>query len=470
MACKTNSMMSRIYFRIFLGFWLVTILALLGSSLIIHWFNLGADKHLASHQEEHFDVPGARLSREIVSEAVNHSLREVRYGIKELPHWVFKHFYIVDDQNNEIIGREIPAYFWPHLNKITVENPLYRKKDSKHFYHGRYLQLADGNAVRLITFPPNNRTFGWQLYFYNVSGFLFACFVISGGACFMLARFLTRDFNTLKNATVRLAKGDWDVRIADKIITGRSEFKELAIAFDHMVANLQKSMLEQKRMIKDVSHELRSPLARLQVALAIAQQKSTHGINDELEKIKDAADYLNDVISNILSLPANDNEPWQLTDTIELNSLLETLQENFETEADAKNIDIIFHTTVHEALVLSRGLTLVSVFDNIIRNAIHYTHPNTSVSIVLRKLDADQYQVTIEDNGPGVPEEHIKDIFEPFFRTSEARDRQSGGYGLGLAISQRTVCLHGGDIIAQNSKAPQQGLTIAVTLPAAEEL
>lgn len=470
MSFKTNSMMSRIYFRMFLSFWLVTILAVLGSSLIIHWFNLGGDKHLTAHQEEYIDGPGARLSREIVSEAVNHSLSDVQYGIKQLPRWVTKHFYIVDDQNNEILDRQIPAYFWPHLNKITAENLLYRKKDSKHFYNGRYFQLSDGNPVRLITFPPDNIMFGLRLYFYNLSVFLIACVIISGAACLLLARFLTRDFNTLKDATVRLAKGDWDVRIADQIVFKKSEFKVLAISFDHMVANLQKSMLEQKRMIKDVSHELRSPLARLQVALAIAQQKSTHGINDELDKIKDAADYLNDVISNILSLPTNDNEPWQLTDTIELNSLLETLQENFEAEANAKNINILFHTSADDALVQSRGLTLVSVFDNIIRNAIHYTHPDTSVCIVLRKIDGNQYQVTIEDHGPGVPEEHIKDIFEPFFRTCEARDRQSGGYGLGLAISQRTVRLHGGEIIAQNSTPPHKGLTIKVTLPAAEDL
>jgi two-component system sensor histidine kinase CpxA len=472
-------MMSRIYIRIFLSFWVVTILALLGSSLIIHWFNLGADKHFTSQHEEFTEGPGARLSREIVSDAVNHTFDEVKQGIQELPQWVSQYFYMVDDTGVDILLRPIPKSLQRHIDKLSEANPLYQSKDHRYFYNGRYFQLSDGTNVRLITFPPHNKVFGWKLFFYNLWGFLIACIVFSGAACFLLSRFLTREFTTLNNATLRLAKGDWNVRVADQVTTHHSELHQLATSFDYMAANLQKSMLEQQRLIKDVSHELRSPLARLQVALAIAQQKASNNINDELEKIKHAADYLNDVISNILSLPTNDNEPWQLTDTIELNSLLVTLLDNFEAEAKTKNIHFRFHPTSDEALVESRGLTLVSVFDNIIRNAIHYTFSDTTIDIKLIQVDNKQYQITIKDQGPGVEEKHIKDIFEPFFRTCEARDRQSGGYGLGLAIAQRTVRLHGGNINAQNGHdfppsatqpSAQKGLAIIVTLPVADAL
>jgi two-component system sensor histidine kinase CpxA len=159
--------------------------------------------------------------------------------------------------------------------------------------------------------------------------------------------------------------------------------------------------------------------------------------------------------------------------------LLVTLLDNFEAEAKTKNIHFRFHPTSDEALVESRGLTLVSVFDNIIRNAIHYTFSDTTIDIKLIQVDNKQYQITIKDQGPGVEEKHIKDIFEPFFRTCEARDRQSGGYGLGLAIAQRTVRLHGGNINAQNGHdfppsatqpSAQKGLAIIVTLPVADAL
>jgi len=122
-------------------------------------------------------------------------------------------------------------------------------------------------------------------------------------------------------------------------------------------------------------------------------------------------------------------------------------------------------------LVMTRGNTLVGVFDNIIRNAIHYTIENTTVTITLR-LNADQDpEVQVSDRGPGVEQEHLSDIFEPFFRTDEARDRKSGGYGLGLSIAQRTVVLHGGHISAQNNRErnPQHsGLSITLDLPASQ--
>ncbi|MEX1032954.1 MAG: ATP-binding protein, partial [Cellvibrionaceae bacterium] len=113
-------------------------------------------------------------------------------------------------------------------------------------------------------------------------------------------------------------------------------------------------------------------------------------------------------------------------------------------------------------LVATYSNTLIGVFENVLGNALHYTRPNTTISITLRQRN-DNYIVAIADQGPGVREEHLKDIFEPFYRTDEARDRASGGYGLGLSIAQRTVQLHGGTITAHNH--PEGGLVVEVILP-----
>jgi two-component system sensor histidine kinase CpxA len=232
-----------------------------------------------------------------------------------------------------------------------------------------------------------------------------------------------------------------------------------------MTARLEKAMQEQKRLIKDVSHELRSPLARLQIALALAQQRGKGVVDNELRRIKQAADYLNDIITDILTLPVQSNEHWELNDTLDLVSLLQTLVDNYREQAREKNVTLQFECPQEEALVATHGNMLVGVFENILRNALLYTPIDSVIHIQLNtEENTGNYQVLLTDQGPGVDETSLKDIFEPFFRTDQARARESGGYGLGLAIAQRSVSLHHGQIRAENH--PAGGLTLAVSLPA----
>lgn len=224
-------------------------------------------------------------------------------------------------------------------------------------------------------------------------------------------------------------------------------------------------MLEQKRLIKDVSHELRTPLARLQVALALAQQRSKGTVDGELNSIKQAADYLGNIITEILSLPVHDQQGWQLDDTLDLVGLLSSIKDNYEQMASEKHITINFTRYFNEALVATYGNMLVGVFENIIRNAIHYTPQHGKIDIRLsRKSEEDVFTIVVSDSGTGVPEADLNDIFQPFFRTDSARDRESGGHGLGLAIAHRSVTLHFGKIWAENIR--EGGLKITVELPA----
>lgn len=460
--------LSRVYFKVFLGFWLVMITMLLGSSAIMHFLSIGPDKHLSSQEEEHYNGPGGRLMREVVSDAVNHDLIHVTIGLKSMPAWATQYVYLIDTQGNDLLNREIPERVSRFLNHISEQTPFFRKRIGNENFYARQFQLADGTQLRLVVAAPQNNILGWRLFIHNFWHILLLDILISGTACYYLARYITRDIQTLKQATQQIAKGDWNTRIAEEFCDRPGELAELGRAFDNMAIKLQKSMLEQKRLIKDVSHELRSPLARLQVALAIAQQRANSEITGELDRIKEAADYLNDVISDILSLPVTEQGSWELNDVVELSSLVTTIVDECQDEALHKQVSLNLTNNLPEVLVQTRGNTLVGVFDNIIRNAIRYTVSDSPIAITLEYSAEKKPQISVSDCGPGVAEDHLTDIFEPFFRTDEARDRKSGGYGLGLAIAKRTVLHHGGTIKARNN--PTRGLTIAVTLPEAAEI
>jgi len=313
---------------------------------------------------------------------------------------------------------------------------------------------------------PDDTGLWWQLYFYNIWLPLLISISISGAACLILAKRLSRGIDILRNATRRVAAGDLTVRVSQEFNAckkkRRDEIADLSLEFDHMVMRLDKSMQEQQRLIKDVSHELRSPLARLQFALALAQQKCMGGAEQELEKVKQAADYLNDIISDILSMPMTDTAAWELTDAIDLKTLLETLVEDYRMQAKEKDVTLALHSPINDALVATHGNSLIGVFENILRNALHYTPKDSSISIGLDDSKKDFYEVEVRDMGKGVAAASLDDIFKPFFRTDEARARSSGGYGLGLAISKRTVELHDGIISAHNHR--NGGLCIKVSL------
>ncbi|NIB41300.1 HAMP domain-containing protein [Pseudomaricurvus alkylphenolicus] len=459
--------MSRIYVKIFLGFWLVTILMLFGSNVIVHFFNLSPDKHISQQDEnDPFDGPGSRLLREVVSDAINYNYEQVSMGMKSMPPWATRHFYLINEQGHDILEREIPEHIEGFLQYISKDTPFYRKRVGEQNLYGRQFSLSDGAILRLVVFSSKDYSLGWQLFFFNFWHVMLLYILISGAACFYMARYITRDIQVLKLATQRIAQGDWDTRIGQEFCDRPGEMAELGRAFDNMMVKLQKAMLEQKRLVKDVSHELRSPLARLQVALAIAQQRANSEITDELDRIKEAADYLNDVISDILSLPVTEQGSWELNDVVELSSLVHTIADACRDEAGHKSVTLEVRDNLEESLVQTRGNTLVGVFDNIIRNAIKYTVEDSPVTVLLDRDEQSNPRITVSDCGPGVSDEHLEDIFEPFFRTDEARDRKSGGYGLGLAIAKRTVELHGGSIKARNN--PIRGLSIAITLTECE--
>jgi len=271
----------------------------------------------------------------------------------------------------------------------------------------------------------------------------------------------------LRAATRQLAAGDLTARSGAPASTRRDEVAGLMRDFDAMAERLETLLKAQSRLLNDISHELRSPLARLNVALGLARQRSSGENTDMMERIELEASRLNELIGRILTLARLEDGEQAVPHTpVPLDELVLNVAEDAEFEAQARHCHV--HTVIPEGDWGVRGNAslLHSAVENVVRNAIRYTQERTSVEIELSSEQGTQGAeavLKVNDCGSGVPPQALEKLFEPFYRLDDARERQTGGVGLGLAITERAVRFHGGRVAARNR--PEGGLQIVIRLP-----
>ena len=286
--------------------------------------------------------------------------------------------------------------------------------------------------------------------------------LISGLVCYILAWRLTQPIRRLRSATRSLATGDLTARVQLAKERGGDELSDLGREFNGMAERLEKLVATHRRLLRDVSHELRSPLARLGVALGIARKIAAPSAEQALARIEQEADHLNQMIGELLELSRLEGGSGTIAfaglDLTEL--VLEIVRDaDFEAESLGRRVSCL-----PKPAILLRGNheLLRRALENVVRNGIHYTKEGSTVEVSLETSVA-EVTVVVRDHGPGVPEAQLAEIFRPFYRVAEARDRTSGGTGIGLAISEETVTLHGGSITADN--AADGGLEVKIRLP-----
>jgi two-component system sensor histidine kinase CpxA len=288
--------------------------------------------------------------------------------------------------------------------------------------------------------------------------------VISALVSFFLARSLTAPLEELRTATRRIASGDLDARVAETIPQRRDEFGQLGADFNQMADRLQTMQRASRRLLRDVSHELRSPLARLTVALEIARKKGSDAIAPELNRIALEGERLESLVNDVLGLlrETSENSPKQ-DETLDLSAMLSELVEVVNYEVLDGKPGVQWQDPGPVSFVGDREL-LWRTMENLLRNALRHTDKDRGVIL---KLLADasklQLHISVRDFGPGVPEAELEKIFEPFYRVQESRDRNTGGHGIGLSIASAAVVRHGGVIHAEN--VADGGLCVNVCLP-----
>jgi len=375
--------------------------------------------------------------------------------------------FIFDPSGKDLLGRKPPE--WVQEARAGGMSPA--TNFWGRFRPNQFLRSSltgpDGQQYTVITeLPPEPHG---PFAFHGIPGLgLLIGIMCSGVVCYVLARYLTSPIARLRAAAQKMASGDLTARAGIPGSRRRDETAELVRDFDLMADRLENLVGAQRQLLRDISHELRSPLARLNVALELARQRSGADAHTALDRIERETIRLNEMIQRLLTLVRLEGGDDSLEKSeVHLQDLIEEIAKDATFEAQNRQCRV--EVEIAEDCVVSGSPSLLySAIENVVRNAIRYTEEDTIVRIRLQAEGAEgksQAVVQISDSGPGVPQDALDKLFLPFYRIDDARGRQTGGVGLGLAITARAVSLHGGTVRAGNR--PGGGLMVEIRLPLA---
>jgi two-component system sensor histidine kinase CpxA len=382
-------------------------------------------------------------------------------GVRETYH---VRVFVADEQGTDLLGRKPPEWVRrAQLGEMRTAESFWGRLTRQQFLRSS-MTTPDGHHYTLVIelAPPPEGMFGPH-------GLpIFVGILSSGLVCYLLARYLTSPIARLRAATQKLAEGDLGARAGVPQSRRHDEMAELMRDFNRMAERLEKLVNAQRRLLTDISHELRSPLARLNVALELARRRSGPDAGSALDRIDRETSRLNQLIQKLLTLARLDGgDEFIQKSSLHLEHLISEIAKDAAFEAQDRRCEVEVDVA-DDCVVTGNARLLQSAIENVVRNAVRYTEPGTNVQVRLEQgmgTKGPEAVVRVTDSGPGVPEDALDKLFRPFYRIDDARGRQTGGVGLGLAITERAVALHGGAIRAVNRL--QGGLMVEIRLPLA---
>ncbi|KAB0481682.1 envelope stress sensor histidine kinase CpxA [Vibrio sp. IB15] len=317
------------------------------------------------------------------------------------------------------------------------------------------IKIAHSKLLMFVGVKWNKPPPIFMRFFDHPSQLLLAMMLVSTPLLLWLAWALSQPARKLERAAQRVKNGRFEVD--PQLEVGTAEFRKTGESFNQMVEAVNQMISGQQRLLSDISHELRSPLTRLRMANALAIRKQ--GESPELERIDTEAQRLEQMISELLTLSRMQVDSHITREVQPISSLWEEILKDAQFEAEQMGKELTF-SEIPERSISGNPKLLMSALDNITRNAIYYGKDQVDVQF---HVVQDQLTICVNDNGDGVPDDELDSIFRPFYRVSTARDRNSGGTGLGLTITESAIRQHSGTITASRSKLG--GLQIEITLP-----
>ena len=456
--------MHSLYWRIFLAFWVALALILIGTVTVA--------VNATSHRTERPWIQRGQMYGQAARAFEAGGVDALGAWLKALPAEPFARTFIIDPDGREMLARPLPPLLLhPSASAPAAPGQAAPAEGVIAPVGGALVLVGPGGSTYHVVVGPvrdSPRLFG-ELELPGVPlALLLLALGVSAAVCLVLARYLAAPVDRLRMVTRRLAAGDLNVQVLPALKGRKDDMGLLAADLDVMAERLRQLLEAKQQLLRDVSHELRSPLARLQLALTLARRDESAS-ERHLGRIAFEADRLEQLIARTLTLVRLERPVPELErSSVDVGELLRTIGSDIAIEADAQGC-LLDVQSRGELAVSGDVEVLRSAFENVIRNAVRYSPAGGLVSISAAETVGagrePRIEVAVRDQGPGVPEKDLGLIFEPFYRVDAAREhRSAGGEGLGLAIASRAIALHGGNIEAAN--APGGGLLVRISLPA----
>ena len=457
--------MHSLFVRIFVLFWIAMALIVGGSIAVT--FTVAAREY-----------ESRELQRRPAAIAIQASEVLGKGGVAALKQWLSandhaiadRELYIIGPDGRDVLGRRLSdsaARRLEYFNRESMSEP-----DARNFRPQRaapQIVGPDGLTYTVLLVPRRPSIFG-ALSLPGIS-FMILCIalVVSAFASWWMAQHLSAPIRRIQAGARALASENLDARAGAglRVSAGfedrKDELAVLARDFDAMADGLIANRAAVTRLLRDISHELRSPLARMRLAVGLAR-RPTADAQRQLDRLEREIERLDDLISRILKLARlNGTDAPIEREPFDFDEMVEEIAHDANFEGAAKGCAISVQGTASASVNGNREL-LRSAVENVLRNAVRYSPPGAPVEVIVERPDGG-LAISIRDRGPGVPDGDVERIFEPFFRVAESRDRDTGGEGIGLAITSQVLRAHGGSAKAANR--PTGGLEVRLWLPPA---
>jgi two-component system sensor histidine kinase CpxA len=443
----------RLFWKIFLPFWVAQALLLGALYLRVH-YRINSEHPWWIQPERHQMPILADLAAKTFQENGPSALRQLLDGLSLSKR---SRFWLVDAGGHELTNRPVPDPIFRGALAAEQNEGLYHSFEANVLAarattpQGQYILIAE------LTPPSINERVPGDILWTLKLGTLFSAIL-----CLLIAHYLTKPIERLRDATHELARGNLDIRAGENLGTRKDEIADLVRDFDIMAGELRNQIQSERNLLSGVSHELRSPIARMRLALTIARYAQEPERNEMLNRIEQDAVQLDSMLERILTVARLESGQLQPHFAlIDLNDVIDDVLHDANFEAVATGATITYHGSGEIKVTGDAGL-LHSAVENLVRNAMFYSGREGKIDVTLAKLN-DTAVITVRDNGPGVPEAALPLLFKPFYRVDDSRGTTTGGMGLGLAIVRNAVGVHGGSTVARN--VSPHGLEVELQLP-----